>query len=80
MIEVKPLQPAKAEFPIEVTVLGSVIEVKPLQPAKAEFPIVFTPSGSVIEVKPLQPEKADSPIEVASFIVSVVKDGFFASN
>ena len=51
--EVKPLQPLKAEFPIEVTELGIVTEVKPLQPLKAELPIEVTELGMVTDVKEL---------------------------
>ena len=36
VIEVKPLQPLKQDFPNEVTEEGMVIEVKPLQPEKQE--------------------------------------------
>ena len=32
VIEVKPLQPTNAPYPIDVTLFGMVIEVKPLQP------------------------------------------------
>ena len=57
MIEVKPLQPLKADDPIQVTPSGIVIEVKPLQPRKANDSIDFTLSGIVTEVKPLQARK-----------------------
>jgi hypothetical protein len=42
VIEVKPVQWAKAQSWIEVTELGMVMEVKPVQPLKAEFPIIVT--------------------------------------
>ena len=42
MIDVKPLQPKKAETPILVTELGIVIDVKPLHPSKALYPILVT--------------------------------------
>jgi hypothetical protein len=42
VIEVRPLQPLKAEVPILVTLFGMVIEVRPLQPLKAEVPILIT--------------------------------------
>ena len=35
VIEVRPLQPLKVQFPIDVTELGMVMEVRPLQPEKA---------------------------------------------
>ena len=42
MIDVKLMQPEKAELPILVTELGIVIDVKLLQPSKAEFSILVT--------------------------------------
>ena len=47
VIEVKPLQPEKAEEPISVTFLGIVKEVKPLQPERAVYPIdtIFSPKS-----------------------------------
>ena len=54
----KPLQPSKADQPIEVTLFGIEREVKPLQPSKACQPIEVTLLGISIEVKPLQPLKA----------------------
>ena len=45
LISVRPVQPEKAEFPIEVTELPIVTEVRPVQPEKAEFPITFTEFG-----------------------------------
>ena len=46
--EVKPLQLAKAQSPIEVTDAGMVnVPVKPLQLAKALSPIVVTEEGMV---------------------------------
>ena len=39
---VKPIQPQKADSPIEVTELGMVTLVKPLQPEKADLPIEVT--------------------------------------
>jgi len=35
VIEVIPVQPQKAELPIEITLLGMVTEANPLQPANA---------------------------------------------
>ena len=51
----KPLQPEKAELPIEVTELGISTDVKLLQPEKAEPPIDLTEFGISTDVKPLQP-------------------------
>ena len=31
VMEVRPLQPSKAELPMEVTLLGMVMEVRPVQ-------------------------------------------------
>ena len=45
VIEVKPVQPEKAEEPMLVTLFGMVIEVKPLQPLKAQSPMLVTLSG-----------------------------------
>ena len=42
VIDVKPLQPEKALFPILVTELGIVTEVRPLQSSKARYPILVT--------------------------------------
>ena len=56
------------------------MEIKPLQPLKADEPIDVTPSGIVMEVKPLQPLKAYLSIEVASLIVTDVKEGLFLIN
>ena len=55
VIEVKPMQPLKQEFPNEVTEEGMVTEVKLLQPKKHPSPNEVTDEGIVIEVKPLQP-------------------------
>ena len=60
---VKPLQPEKADLPIEVTLEGRVRLAKLLQPLKADSPIEVTLEGRVRLVKPLQPEKAKLPIE-----------------
>ena len=51
----KPLQPEKADSPIEDTLEGRVRLVKPLQPEKADSPIEVTLEGRVRLVKPLQP-------------------------
>jgi len=64
VIEVSPLQLAKAVVPIEVIELGSVSVLSPLQASKASFPIEVIELGSVIVVSPLQPKKASVPIEV----------------
>ena len=53
-MEVKPLQPEKALWSIEVTLEGMVKLVKPQQPEKAASPIEVTPEGMVKLVKPLQ--------------------------
>ena len=45
MTEVRPLQPEKAEPPMEVTELGMVTEARPLQPKKAELPMEVTELG-----------------------------------
>ena len=55
MIDVKLLQPEKAELPILVTELGIVTDVKLLQPEKAPS-ILVTELGIVTDVKLLQRE------------------------
>jgi len=61
-MDVSPLW-AKAEFPIDVTLLGIVMDVKALHPLNAASPIVVRLSGRVMDVRPL-PAKAITPIEV----------------
>ena len=60
VIEVSPLHPLKAEFPMLVTLSGTMILVSPLQPLKAEFPMLVTLEGIVILVIALQPLKASA--------------------
>ena len=43
VIEVKPVQPAKVQRPIEVTELGMVMEIRHLQPSKADWLIDTVP-------------------------------------
>ena len=52
VIEVRPEQPQKADFPILVTELGIMTEVRPEQREKAYSPILATEFGIVIEVRP----------------------------
>ena len=60
IIEVKPLQPKKASYPILVTLLGMVMgDVSPLQSLKAEIPILVTPLPNVTDFSPLQFVKAE---------------------
>ena len=47
-IDVKPLHPEKAEFPIVETELGMVKEVRPLHPSKALDSIVVTELGIIV--------------------------------
>ncbi len=45
---VKPLQPLKAQLPMDVTDSGMInVPVKPLQPEKAQLPMDFTDSGNI---------------------------------
>ena len=53
--EVKPVQPEKAELPMEVTLLGMVMEVKPMQPLKEFSPMDLTPLPSVTSFNVLRP-------------------------
>ena len=55
LIDVKPLQPAKALSPMLVTLSGMVMEVRALQLLKASIPMLVTLFGMVTEVRPLQP-------------------------
>ena len=50
LIEVRPLQPSKAQLPILVTLFGMVTEVRPEQSEKAPFEIFNVPSLIVIDV------------------------------
>ena len=52
IIDVKPLQEAKAASPMLVTLLGIVTLVKPLQPEKTLSPMLVTLLGIVTPVKP----------------------------
>ena len=52
--EVREKQPAKAEEPIVVTLLGMVTEVREKQEKKAPEPIVVTLLGMVKEVREKQ--------------------------
>ena len=62
--DIKPVQPSKAEIPIDVTELGMVRDVKPVQPENAEIPIDVTELGMVTDVKPVQPLKVYPSIDV----------------
>ena len=53
VMEVKPLQPTKADIPIEVTLLGIMTEVKLVQEWKASLPIDVTPFPMMTEVRPV---------------------------
>lgn len=52
-MEVNPLQPEKAQSPIEVTPEGIVMLVNPLQPQKTQSSVLVTLEGMVKLVKPL---------------------------
>ena len=49
---VKPLQPWKAQSPIELTELGMETLVKPLQPEKVQSPMEVTELGMVVFLQP----------------------------
>ena len=71
---VKPLQPEKAELPIEVTELGMVVFLQPASKVFVAVSIIALqlslesylelPLSTTIDFKPLQKEKTLSPIEV----------------
>ena len=64
LMEVRPLQPAKAYSPMEITLLGMVMEVRPLQFSKARQSMEVTLFGIVMEVRLLHPRKASVPMEI----------------
>ena len=65
--EFRPLQPAKAELPMEVTLLGIVIELRLVQPWKELAPKFFTLLPMITDAKLVQSIKALSSIEVTLF-------------
>ena len=66
-------QDAKADAPISVTPLGTVIEVRP-QPEKAQIPMLVIPSSILTEVRLLQSLKAYSPrVSTLPGILAVVR-------
>ncbi len=52
VMDVSPLQLAKAWLLMLVTLFGMVMEVSPLQPEKAEMPMLATPLGMVVFLQP----------------------------
>ena len=58
VIDVRPLHPEKAQFPILVTEFGIVIDVRPVQFWKTQAAILVTEFGIVIDVRPWQAQKA----------------------
>ena len=65
-MEVNPVQPAKAEYPILFTPAGrKEREVKALQPEKALPPISVIVEGKLTVFNPAHPAKAPSGTEVA---------------
>ena len=52
VMEVKPVQPEKAEPPMLITLLGMVTEVKLLQPPKALYPMLVTVLGIIVFWQP----------------------------
>ena len=81
VIDVKPVQPLKAIYPILVTEFGIVTDVKPVHQEKADLPILVTEFGMVTDVKPLQYWKAHLPILVTgySFPFDVIELGITTS-
>ena len=81
VIDVKPVQPLKALYPILVTEFGIVTDVKPVHQEKADLPILVTEFGMVTDVKSLQPSKARNPILVTvySFPSTVIELGITTS-
>ena len=58
MMEVRLLQPEKAEPPMLATLSGMVMEVRLLQPENAQIPMLVTPSGIVMDARLPQPLNA----------------------
>ena len=54
-IELNPLQPENADWPMSEMLLGIVNAFRPLHPENARMPIVVTLLGMVIEVRAVQP-------------------------
>ena len=85
-IEVREVQPEKAEIPILVTDDGMFIEVREEQSEKAELPMLVTDDGMFIEVREEQPEKAEPPMLVTlhpptrSRIFTVVTVALFSTS
>ena len=57
-MEVKELQPLKADTPMRVTELGILMEVKELQFEKTSLSMRVTELGMLMEVKELQYEES----------------------
>ena len=58
LIDVKALQPSKADDPMLVTELGILIDVKALQPEKAPDSMLVTELEILMDIKALQLENA----------------------
>lgn len=69
---VNPLQPSKADLPIEVTELGMVILDRLLQSSNADSPIEVTELGILMLVRLLQSSNADPPKEVTELGILMV--------
>ncbi len=54
IINVRPLQPRKADSPMLVTLLPMITDVRPLHQQKASYPMLVTLLGIVTDVSPLQ--------------------------
>ena len=76
---VRPIQPIKAQIPIELTLFGISMLVRWSQPVKTRSPIEVTLSGIVILLMLLQFTKAPAPIEVIPFEIVTVLIWFFPS-
>ena len=73
-MEVRPLQPEKADMPMEVTLSGMMVLLHPLINEFVDVSIMalqllwesnfILSLSTIIELKPLHPEKARSPIKV----------------
>ena len=64
LIEVRPVQPEKTDFPIVVTLAGMLIDVSPTQPLKALSLMLVTEFGMVTDVNPVLFANAELAIVV----------------
>jgi hypothetical protein len=78
-MDIRLLQPEKAELPMLVTLLPMVTEVRLLQPEKAELPMLVTLFGMMKELRFVQLVNAHFPMYVTLFsMVTFVMNSRYA--